>query len=336
MPVIDADTHVIETERTWEYMEGPDKAFRPDGIVAHGKEYWLVDGRVLPRRQNIGPTTTEATREMADVEARLKHMDELGVDLHVLYPTAFLEPMTRKPEVELALTRGYNRWLADIWSKGKGRLLWAAVLPLLSMDKALDEVRWANKNGAVSVFVRGMETSGPLWDAYYYPLFDELVKLNMPIGIHAGINHFEVDEAARGEAFRRFKLPVVGTFHALLNAGIPQRFPGLRIGFVETGAQWVPYALHDLAKRLERRGEEIDAGIMARSAFYVTVQTDDDLDYVLRYTGEDTLMIGSDYGHSDNAAELEALRKLRDGGQLPAQVVDKILEDNPSRFYALE
>jgi uncharacterized protein len=121
-----------------------------------------------------------------------------------------------------------------------------------------------------------------------------------------------------------------------LNQGLPQRFPGLRIGFIETGAQWVPYALHDLAKRLQRRGEQMDEGILARSGFYVTVQTDDDLDYVLRYAGEDTLMIGSDYGHSDNAAELEALRKLRDGGELPARVVDKILGDNPARFYALE
>jgi uncharacterized protein len=336
MPVIDADTHVIETERTWEYMEGPDKAFRPEGITVRGKEFWLVDGRVLPRRQNVGAQTTLATREMGDVAARLEHMNELGVDIHVLYPTAFLEPMTRRPEIELALTRAYNRWLADIYEQGKGRLLWAAVLPLLSLNEAVEEVRWARQHGAVSVFVRGQETSGPLWDPYYFPLYEELVRLNMPIGIHAGINHFEVDEAARGEAFRRFKLPVVGTFHALLNQGLPQRFPGLRIGFIETGAQWVPYALHDLAKRLQRRGEQMDEGILARSGFYVTVQTDDDLDYVLRYAGEDTLMIGSDYGHSDNAAELEALRKLRDGGELPARVVDKILGDNPARFYALE
>ena len=35
---------------------------------------------------------------------------------------------------------------------------------------------------------------------------------------------------------------------------------------------------------------------------YVTCQTDDDLDYVLGYAGEDNLVIGTDYGHSDNAS----------------------------------
>ena len=53
---------------------------------------------------------------MDDIQARLKHMDGLGVDVQVLYPTIFLRPFTRRPEVELAVTRSYNRWLIDIWT----------------------------------------------------------------------------------------------------------------------------------------------------------------------------------------------------------------------------
>jgi predicted TIM-barrel fold metal-dependent hydrolase len=67
----------------------------------------------------------------------------------------------------------------------------------------------------------------------------------------------------------------------------------------------------------------------------VTCQTDDDLDHVLGYAGEDNLVIGTDYGHADNAAEIEALRKLRDDGKVPARVIDKILQDNPSAFYGM-
>ena len=46
-------------------------------------------------------------------------------------------------------------------------------------------------------------------------------------------------------------------------------------------------------------------------------------------------MIGTDYGHADNAAEIEALRKLRIDGKISGQLIDKILHDNPCASYAL-
>ena len=49
----------------------------------------------------------------------------------------------------------------------------------------------------------------------------------------------------------------------------------------------------------------------AASNLFVACQTDDDLPYVLKYAGENCLMIGSDYGHADNASELLALAKLK-------------------------
>ena len=47
-------------------------------------------------------------------------------------------------------------------------------------------------------------------------------------------------------------------------------------------------------------------------------------------------MIGSDYGHADNASELLALAKLKDKGDIDPRVIDKILWANPARFYGLE
>src|SRR5688572_27651759 len=114
MPIIDADAHVIESERTWEYMEGPDRAFRPvsveveDPSGAH-KEFWLVDGRLRRRDTNVGLDTPQAARELSDVQVRLRHMDELGIDVQILYPSLFIFPLTNRPEVDVALCRGYNR-----------------------------------------------------------------------------------------------------------------------------------------------------------------------------------------------------------------------------------
>jgi predicted TIM-barrel fold metal-dependent hydrolase len=128
---------------------------------------------------------------------------------------------------------------------------------------------------------------------------------------------------------------VVGAFHSLVNDGIPERFPKLRIGIIEVSAQWIPYAIHDLARRHARRGQKLSANLLKDKRVYVTCQTDDDLDYILGYAGEDSLVIGTDYGHSDNASEIEALRKLRTQGKLPTQVIDKILDDNPRALYGL-
>ena len=66
--------------------------------------------------------TPRETREMENVPARLRHMDQLGIDIQVLYPTIFIEQIADKAEWEIAICRGYNRWLADIYRQGQGRL----------------------------------------------------------------------------------------------------------------------------------------------------------------------------------------------------------------------
>ena len=342
MSTVDADAHVIETERTWDYMEGGDQRYRPVGITVpdasgHQKEYWLIDGHVFPRRSNIGADTNEGTREMTDIEGRLRHMDQLEVAIHVLYPTLFLRPVTNKPEVELALYRSYNRWLADIWQRGNGRLLWAAMAPTLDMDATLQELRWAKEHGAVAIFMRGVEHDRRLSDPYFFPLYEEASRLNLAIGIHSGNGNFDIhDFYAEEVGFAKFKLAVLGGFHSLVMDGVPKRFPHLRIGIIEISAQWVPYALHDLGMRFARQGRAFDRGNALRdNNIWVACQTDDDLPYVLKYAGEDNLIIGSDYGHADTSSELEALRRLRHSGEVSAPIIDKILDANARALYGL-
>ena len=54
---------------------------------------------------------------------------------------------------------------------------------------------------------------------------------------------------------------------------------------------------------------------------------------LLKYAGEDNLVIGSDYGHADSATELKALENLRRDSRLNDAVVDKILDTNPRELY---
>jgi predicted TIM-barrel fold metal-dependent hydrolase len=342
MAVIDADAHVLETERTWDYMLESERQHRPRIVPTpndpgSGGESWLVDGTYIGKARNVGHDTARESREMEDIQGRLKHMDDLEIDVQVLYPTIFLRPFTRRPEVELAVTRSYNRWLVDIWKQAPERLRWVAVLPLLTMDKALEEARYAKENGACGIFMRGLEGDKRLHDAYFEPLYEEAGRLDLPICVHSATGSFVVHEYFAEECgFNKFKLAVVGSFHSLIFCRIPEKFPKTKWAFIEVSSQWVPYALHDFARRFERGGTKVDkSAVLRKNKIWVACQTDDDLPYVLKYAGDDRLVIGTDYGHNDTSSEILALRKLREDGAVPATVINKILDDNAKALYGL-
>ncbi len=158
----------------------------------------------------------------------------------------------------------------------------------------------------------------------------------MPVCVHSATGSFTVhDFFARESGFVKFKLAVVGAFHSLLFDGIPERFPKLRVAFIEVSAQWIPYVMHDLAKRFRRRHKTLPKELLRENRIYVACQTDDDLSYILGYAGEDNLVIGSDYGHADTASEIEALRLLKQKGEVRPEAIRKILDDNPRALYGL-
>ena len=341
MPTIDADAHVLETEQTWESMDGADKKYRPKVVGATDgdskDEYWLVDGTLRLKSGNVGRNTPQVAREMRDVPARLKHMDELGVDIQVLYPTLFLIPLTARPEVELALCRSYNRWLAELWRHGKERLRWAAIAPLMTMEQSLAEARFAKENGACAIFMRGTEGDRLLSDPYFFPLYEEASRLDLAIGVHAAngsatlYNYYKYESVG----FSKFKLNCVGGFHSIVMDRIPEQFPKLRIGFLEISAEWLPYVYTDLAKRFRIKGKELRRDFMKTDRIFVACETTDDIPYIVGKLGEDNIVIGSDYAHADSATELLALRNLSADPRLTPALAQKIAGANAQALYGL-
>jgi hypothetical protein len=83
VPIIDADTHVVETERTWEYMDEAEQRYRPATIAAPpigtvgAREMWLIgpvsrseQGRIISKGPISLVDTSAESREMADIAAR--------------------------------------------------------------------------------------------------------------------------------------------------------------------------------------------------------------------------------------------------------------------------
>jgi uncharacterized protein len=339
---IDADAHVLETEQTWEYMAGTERKYRPQVVrstdSASSDEYWLVDGTLRLKSRNVGKNTPMASRELRDPLARLKHMDELGIDIQVIFPTIFIIPLTQRPEIELALCRSYNRWMADIWKQAKERLRWVAVLPLLSMDKVFEEAKFAKENGAVGIFLRGSECEKLLSDSYFFSLYDTSSRLDLPICIHSATGSTALFDYYKYETigFAKFKLVIVGAFHNLIMDKIPERFPQLKIAFLEVSAQWLPYVLTDLAKRYQLQGRELKPKtLLGESRFYVGCETSDDLPYIIQAAGEDNLVVGTDYGHADSATELGALDGICQDPRLNPAIAAKIVSANSRALYSL-
>ena len=354
--VIDADTHVDETEATWEYMPPEDQRFKPIVDLYANPDAapdrpqlrdWVVEGirtRRVVRNDAKSGTKLEA-RELLDVATRLRHMDELGTEVQVIYPTFFLHVPASTPEAQIALARSYNRWLADRCAESKGRLRWVCVPPLVDLEASIKELRFAKDHGACGVFKKGDDEVGfQPNDPYFFPIYEEAERLDMPICFHTGSGS---PDERRG--LMRSKAPAINGVYSLLEDNVPARFPALRIGCVESGASWVPFAdyqlrrlydRHELSSNVTGRKLEfkLEDDIFKSNRVYVACQVDEDITIILNYIGEDNLLIGSDYTHQDTSHELEFRRMLEERverEEVPATVVEKMTHDNPKAFYGL-
>jgi predicted TIM-barrel fold metal-dependent hydrolase len=91
-----------------------------------------------------------------------------------------------------------------------------------------------------------------------------------------------------------------------------------------------------LRRRLETVHNKLPDDLLERCGIFVTCQIGDDVPYLIKTCmGENTLMIGTDYGHADSSTELSALATLKDSGGISASQHKKIVEDNPRVFYGL-
>jgi predicted TIM-barrel fold metal-dependent hydrolase len=357
MAVIDADTHVDECEDTWAHMTPDEDKFRPvtvsDATTERGgrpgySRNWLIDGGLKVRRirddQRTG--TTVDARELHDIQARLRHMDAMGVDVHVIYPTLFLTYLTGDPAIQAALCRSYNRWLAEKTAASGGRLRWVAVLPTLDIDAAVDELRWASDRGACGVYKLATEYDKKVTSPSFYSIYEEAQALDFAICIHTGSANPPRGGDSGSDLEGLGGTNVMEAMFSVVFSGLSAKFPRLRWGFIEAGSSWIPYVLDRLHARRERMAWAYNSfnysddvkDIFRQHRLYVTCQSHEDIPYLLQFGTEDHLLIGTDYSHADQSAEIEAIdliRRMGDDGRITKTQVKKILEDNPAALYGL-
>lgn len=350
MPVIDADAHVIETPQTWSYMRADEQEFRPQIFVrdpndgapyrkGQRHQYWMIEGRAQSKGSNVGGDVPTEAATLADIKRRLAHMDDVAIDVQVLYPSLFLRPLTKNHDVEFALIRSYNRWLAETWRQSDNRLRWVAAPPILSLvdtGKVRAEMEFCKANGAVGIMVRGIECDMLLCHRHFFPVWEIAQDLDMAVCLHAGINSSSYHDIFVGDSsLMTFKFPVIGAFSALLENEIPKRFPSVRWAFIEASAQWLPYIVNQVNMQLRRRGLSPGEDLLGDNNFYVTTQKSDDLNAILSVVGDNNIIVGTDYGHRDDTAEVDALKRMATEGSLSSRTADNILKSNPAKLYGI-
>ena len=360
--IIDADTHISEGEAMWAMMDKEMYARRPvllkspeDTLYGPRNAFWLIDGNIFPKPNGKGsfrlitPSASKLElsrgdihlpyREMTDIAGRLRDMDKLGVDTQVVFPTLFLIYITDDAALDVAMARAYNRFIAQACAKSGGRMHWVVVPPLHSVEESVKEIKWGKDNGAVGVFFRGIEGQRTLDNPYFNPIYQAASDTDQPILIHTGagcplfLNLFDVE---RNHTFGHSRVQPLFAFRDLIANKIPEQFPKLKFGFIEASAGWVPFMLH-IVKRLfkEKWKFASDQDMFREYRIFVACEADEDVDYIARYTGEDHLIIGSDYGHQDPSEERQLVAAMRAREDIPRALTDKIFFDNPKLLYPL-
>ncbi len=374
MRVIDADGHVEENPATFsdKYLDPAFRGQRPRVIGMDGLAYWMIDEQLFPRRigrgcHNLGtpvsydgkPTKHAAAKpdslesmELTDINARLRAMDEEEIAVQVLYPTLFLAyPLTSNPSLLSALCSSYNLWLGDRLS-GQERLKWVAIVNLDDVPAAAREVREAKRLGAVAIMVLGTAGDCLLDDPGLLPFYEAVAEEDLALGVHVGwacpsINNLYSHIYPSGVI--AFLMPVLMGFVALISGGILDRFPNLRVGFLEAGCQWIHFMVDRLEHRFKHASKNLSHVVslttpkaalspmeyIRRGNLYFSTEVEDTLlPQVIDLVGEGQIIFGSDMPHGDR--ERFAARALLERKDIAESAKAKILEKNPYRFYGLQ
>jgi len=367
LPVIDCDSHVEECEATWQHLDKRYWHRRPIHLDLHGTpgrsaqdSYWLIDGRTHPRPEGLAATIggsppsstlgrsksfSLASQTLDDVSARLADMDELGIQISVLFPTATLTHLTEDARYEAALMRSYNTWLAERCRQAPDRLKFGALVPLRSPEDAIAEVKRAKELGAVCVFSMGTAGEKMLDDESLDPVYEAMIRQGLPFTVHVGWSHPGLTASCNDlyAGFTvSFTLPVLMGFFSITAGGVLDRHPGLKVAFMEAGGDWLPFWVHRLDQYhplTSALGRPVSnhkpSDYLKTGSIYFSVEGDEaGVPEVVNLLGEDHVMSSADIPHAEaREKHLEVMARRED---LSAHVREKILTHNPARFYGLK
>src|SRR5262249_4533799 len=182
-------------------------------------------------------------------------MDSLGVDNMIVFPTPMLFlGLHPQPEMEVWLSRAYNKWMQEKLLAADDRIKFLAVLPYNTQEEAERVVKETGGQKGIIGFAVPSTRHAPVHHNKYMRLYRMIEETGMPLSFHAGyhwddpslktVNRF-LGMHALGFAWPN----IVHCTNWVLN-GMPIRFPKLKVIWIESGLPWDPFVMQRLAVRV--------------------------------------------------------------------------------------
>ena len=290
----------------------------------------------------------------------MEFLDEVGVDSTVLYTTSglgFGKIVSRDWAVMLA--QAYNNWVYDTYLKRGDRFQAMGLLPLQEPDAAVEELRRIVQDlGFVGAMLPSTGAQQPhLGDSKFWPLYAEAERLGCALGIHGGAHEgFLMDDMSPYAPINALGHPMgqMVAFAGIIFNGVFDKYPGVRIGFLEAGAAWLltcmerfngSWASH---VQYDPRGRFLQIREGERVSDYICRHIDEDRIFVgvegdelalpeaVRLTGNKPYLFSSDYPHEVDANTCKAeLDELRENADMSAEDKEAVMYRNAARFYRL-
>ena len=311
-----------------------------------------IQGETSPGESEVAHRYAKALQRDYDAVSQLEAMDEEGLDVAVLFRTFPLHcDDSLDAEYANDLCRAWNNWVADFCAHDPSRLKPSALITLHDVDLAVNETgRAVGDLGAVGLSLVPEPISGRhIHDRYYDPLWREAERLKVPICFHpaASPNQEQVVHRFKGHAneavlINAFRNPIelmlaIGSFCA---GGVLERFPNLRVAFLEGNCGWLPWVLYRLDERWQLRKGYTNEPLSRKPSDYflrqcfISVDVEEDLvGDVIKRLGDENIVISTDYPHADShwpnaISDFMAM-------SMPGSSRKKILWDNCARLYGL-
>jgi uncharacterized protein len=357
--IVDIDAHVTETA-FWseitdridnDYLRDAAKSFRerggsPPGLlnIQPGMLYQDMFGRI-PHGQQSDAIIGEDTHRQIELTRRA--MDSMGIDYTVAFPTPMLLlGMHPQPEVEVALGRAFNRWLIEELLPREPRIKAMMYLPFNDPDACVDVVEeFADAPGVIGFTVVSTRYR-PVHHNSYMRLYAALQAAGKPLAFHSGFHWGDesMKQVNRFISMHAISFCYFNMIHMtnwVIN-GIPERFPNLKVIWVESGLAWVPFLMQRLDSEYMMRSSEAPMLRRRPSEYirdmYFTSQPLETSDLKLTQAtmeainAETQLLFASDWPHWD----FDLPRSITSLPFLSEQAKRNILGLNAARLFGFE
>ncbi|MEO8098354.1 MAG: amidohydrolase family protein [Acidobacteriota bacterium] len=263
--IVDVDSHHVEFDSWSEVLDHiEDPVLRRNGKAM--SEMW-------PNAKNIALSNHPAGLTFQDVFGRIPHqiqlaedvdtsngdhrdltlvrraIDSMGIDIQVLFPQPMLEiGLHPNPEMETQLIFAYNRWFTSRILAKEPRIKSMLALPFNSPEACLRTIReFAGKPGVAGFLITGQRSNG-VYRNDYMPVYRELEERGLPLGFHAGPDYNVGRLVNRFVSVHSLSFVTCNMIHLtnwIIN-GLCERFPKLKVIWIESGLAWLPFMMQRL------------------------------------------------------------------------------------------